>query len=58
MRDKRPRIIDVVRKPRKCPVCGERVVDIGLGHRGAPTLSYLPLLASRSSTSEATESSG
>lgn len=36
MRDKRPRIIDVVRKPRKCPVCGERVVDIGLSHRGVP----------------------
>lgn len=27
----RPRIIDVVRKPRKCPVCGERVVDIIYG---------------------------
>ena len=26
-----PRIIDVVRKPRKCPVCGERVVDIIYG---------------------------
>ena len=24
----RPRIVDVQRKPRKCPVCGERVVDI------------------------------
>lgn len=27
----RPRIIDVVRKPRKCSVCGERVVDIIYG---------------------------
>lgn len=26
MIDKRPRIIDVERKPQKCPVCGERVV--------------------------------
>ena len=24
----RPRKIDVVRKLRKCPICGERVVDI------------------------------
>ena len=31
MEDKRPRIIDVVRKPRKCPVCGERVVDVIYG---------------------------
>ena len=27
----RPRIIDVERKPRKCPKCGERVVDIIYG---------------------------
>lgn len=27
----RPRIIDVLRKPRKCPVCGERVVDVIYG---------------------------
>ena len=27
----RPRIIDVTRKPSKCPVCGERVVDIIYG---------------------------
>lgn len=27
----RPRIIDVERKPTKCPVCGERVVDIIYG---------------------------
>ena len=27
----RPRIIDVYRKPSKCPVCGERVVDIIYG---------------------------
>ena len=31
MEDKRPRIIDVLRKPVKCPVCGERVVDIIYG---------------------------
>ncbi len=31
MIDKRPRIIDVKRKPQKCPVCGERVVDIIYG---------------------------
>ena len=24
----RPRIINVKRKPSKCPVCGERVIDI------------------------------
>lgn len=39
MEDKRPRIIDVLRKPVKCPVCGERVVDIiygtgDLSHQG------------------------
>lgn len=27
----RPRIIDVVSKPRKCPICGEPVVDIIYG---------------------------
>lgn len=27
----RPRIINVERKPNKCPVCGERVVDIIYG---------------------------
>jgi len=29
-----PRIIDVARKPRKCLICGERVVDIiyGMGN--------------------------
>ena len=27
----RPRIIDVERKPRKCPVCGSSVVDIIYG---------------------------
>lgn len=27
----RPRIINVERKPCKCPVCGERVVDIIYG---------------------------
>lgn len=29
--DRRPRIIDVTRKPTKCPDCGERVVDIVYG---------------------------
>lgn len=29
--DRRPRIIDVTRKPSKCPTCGERVVDIVYG---------------------------
>ena len=29
--DKRPRIIDVTRKPRKCPVCGGEIVDIIYG---------------------------
>lgn len=29
--DKRPRIINVTRKPKKCPDCGERVVDIVYG---------------------------
>jgi hypothetical protein len=31
MIDKRPRIINVMRKPQKCPVCEERVVDIIYG---------------------------
>jgi hypothetical protein len=31
MIERRPRIIDVERKPQKCPVCGERVVDIIYG---------------------------
>ena len=29
--DRKPRIIDVTRKPIKCPDCGERVVDIVYG---------------------------
>lgn len=29
--DRRPRIINVIRKPTKCPDCGERVVDIAYG---------------------------
>ena len=29
--DRRPRIINVTRKPTKCPECGERVVDIVYG---------------------------
>ena len=31
MKGERPRIIDVIRKPRKCPVCGGRVWDIIYG---------------------------
>lgn len=31
MYDKRPRIIDVQRKPTKCPICGSNVVDIIYG---------------------------
>ena len=31
MIEKQSRIIDVLRKPQKCPVCGERVVDIIYG---------------------------
>ena len=31
MKGERPRIIDVMRKPRKCPVCGGRVWDIIYG---------------------------
>lgn len=41
MRDKRPRIIDVVRKPRKCPVCGERIVDIIYGTGDMTELEFL-----------------
>ena len=42
MIDKRPRIIDVERKPQKCPVCGERVVDIiyGTGDMTEIELTY------------------
>lgn len=29
--DRRPRIINVTRKPTKCPNCGEKVVDIVYG---------------------------
>lgn len=29
--DRKPRIINVTRKPTKCPDCGERVVDIVYG---------------------------
>lgn len=31
LNDTRPRIIDVTRKPTKCPVCGSEVVDIVYG---------------------------
>lgn len=37
----RPRIIDVVRKPRKCPVCGERVVDIIYGTGDMTEIEFL-----------------
>lgn len=37
----RPRIINVVRKPRKCPVCGERVVDIIYGTGEMTEIEYL-----------------
>lgn len=37
----RPRIIDVQRKPRKCPVCGERVVDIIYGTGDMTEIEYL-----------------
>ena len=42
MIDKRPRIIDVERKPQKCSVCGERVVDIiyGTGDMTEIELTY------------------
>ena len=41
MRDWRPRIIDVLRKPQKCPVCGERVVDIIYGTGNMTELEFL-----------------
>lgn len=37
----RPRIIDVVRKPRKCPICGERVVDIIYGTGDMTEIDFL-----------------
>lgn len=40
MIDKRPRIIDVERKPQKCPVCGERVVDIIYGTGDMTEIEY------------------
>ena len=41
MINKRPRIIDVTRKPQKCPVCGERVVDIIYGTGDMTEIDYL-----------------
>lgn len=41
MIDKRPRIINVLRKPAKCPVCGERVVDIIYGTGDMTEIEYL-----------------
>ena len=40
MVEKRPRIIDVMRKPQKCPVCGERVVDIIYGTGDMTEIEY------------------
>ena len=37
----RPRIINVERKPRKCPVCGERVVDIIYGTGDMTEVEFL-----------------
>lgn len=41
MIDKRPRIIDVERKPQKCPICGERVVDIIYGTGDMTEIEFL-----------------
>lgn len=41
MEDKRPRIIDVLRKPMRCPVCGERVVDIIYGTGDMTEIEFL-----------------
>lgn len=38
----RPRIINVERKPSKCPVCGERVVDIIYGTGNMNEGEFLP----------------
>ena len=38
---RRPRIIDVVRKPRKCPICGERIVYIIYGTGDMTELEFL-----------------
>lgn len=37
----RPRIIDVERKPAKCPVCGERVVDIIYGSGDMTEIEFM-----------------
>lgn len=37
----RPRIINVERKPSKCPVCGERVVDIIYGTGEMTELDFM-----------------
>lgn len=41
MFDRRPRIIDVERKPRKCPVCGGSVVDIIYGTGDMTEVEFL-----------------
>lgn len=33
LEDFRPRIINVTRKPSKCPVCGSEIIDIIIWHR-------------------------
>ena len=40
MFDRRPRIIDVERKPIKCPVCKSRVVDIIYGTGDMTEVEY------------------
>lgn len=41
MIDRRPNIIDVQRKPSKCPVCGEHVVDIIYGTGDMTEIEFL-----------------
>lgn len=38
---RRPKIIDVLRKPQKCPVCGEEVVDIIYGTGDMTEVEFL-----------------
>ena len=41
MIDRRPRIINVMRKPQKCPVCGSSVVDIIYGTGDMTEVEFL-----------------
>lgn len=41
MIERKPRIINVQRKPRKCPVCGEEVVDIIYGTGDMSEIEFL-----------------